>query len=93
MKTQEQMILNHLKIGPITPLEALNRYGCMRLAAVIFNLKSDGHNIHSGTARGANGKKWAVYRLLGSPKSCAQINETLENMKRWEKEREVQNAN
>ncbi len=44
--SQEKSILNHLKSGKtITPLEALDQYGCMRLAAVINNLRQQGHNI------------------------------------------------
>jgi hypothetical protein len=40
--TQKQKVLNHLKMfGSITPLEAMKEYGCMRLAAVVFNLKEE----------------------------------------------------
>ena len=38
--TQEWVILRHLvKIGPITPLDALTEYGCMRLGARIYDLE------------------------------------------------------
>ena len=38
--TQKTRILNHLdNQNSITPLEALNKFGCMRLAAVIWTLK------------------------------------------------------
>ena len=38
--TQEASILGHmLRHGPITPLEALTEYGCMRLGARIFDLE------------------------------------------------------
>jgi hypothetical protein len=41
-KTQKEKIIDHLKMfGSITPLEAMREYGCMRLAAVIFNLKDE----------------------------------------------------
>lgn len=41
-KTQKEKIIYHLKMfGSITPLEAMREYGCMRLAAVIFNLKDE----------------------------------------------------
>jgi len=44
--TQEQMVLEHLQSGKsITPIDALNLYGCFRLSAIIFNLKRDGHDI------------------------------------------------
>lgn len=44
--TQNDTILNHLRrAGSITPLDALNRYGIMRLGARIYDLKQRGHNI------------------------------------------------
>lgn len=40
--TKKQLILEHLKkYRSITPLEALNEYGSMRLGAVIFELRKD----------------------------------------------------
>ena len=62
--TQEQVILNHLKYDPITPLEALNRYGCMRLAAVIHALRNKGHGITMFMVMDdKNGKHYAQYSL------------------------------
>ena len=44
--TQNDMILNHLKSGrPITPLQALSEFGCFRLAARIWELREDGHDV------------------------------------------------
>ena len=44
--TQTQMILNHLKsFGSITPRDALDLYGCMRLGARIYDLRKAGHSI------------------------------------------------
>ncbi len=44
--TQNIQILNYLKAGKsLTAIEALNRFGCFRLAARIQNLKDDGNNI------------------------------------------------
>jgi hypothetical protein len=38
-ETQNAMVLHHLQtIGPLTPLEALNRYGIMRLGARRYDL-------------------------------------------------------
>jgi len=38
--SQERKILNHLRTNnSITPVEALNFYGCFRLGARIYNLK------------------------------------------------------
>ena len=44
--SQAQLIFQHLKRGyAITPLEALNKFGCFRLAAVIHTLRKKGHHI------------------------------------------------
>ena len=60
---QKQQILNYLKGGnTLTPVEALNKFGCMRLGARIYDLKRDGHPIVRQLV-GA-GKKYAQYRLL-----------------------------
>lgn len=43
MMTQNEMILDHLRTyGKITPLSALEQYGCMRLAARISDLREQG---------------------------------------------------
>lgn len=40
MKSQHEMIFDYLKIGnTITPLLALQKFGCFRLSDVIFKLK------------------------------------------------------
>lgn len=44
--TQKPNVLAHLRSGKsITPMEALNKYGCFRLADVIYRLRRDGHRI------------------------------------------------
>ena len=43
--SQEKQILAHLKRKAITPIEALERYGCFRLAARIHDLRDKGHDI------------------------------------------------
>jgi hypothetical protein len=61
---QKQQILNHLRNGKsITPLEALNEYGCLRLGARIHDLKRAGHNIASESVELSNGKRVASYRM------------------------------
>ena len=46
--TQNQNILIDLQEGKkISPLSALQDYGCMRLAARIWELRQDGHDIQS----------------------------------------------
>lgn len=62
--TQNQAILLHLKeFGYITPLEALSKYGCMRLASRIAELKQMGFNIETEMVTNERGKKHALYRL------------------------------
>lgn len=69
MKTQSEMILEYLQSGrTLTQLEALNRFGCARLASRIHELREDGHNIatRSITVDRAHGGKANVteYRLV-----------------------------
>ena len=53
--SQSKEILAALKHGDrITPIDALNRFGCMRLASRISDLKREGHTILDKTIR--NGK-------------------------------------
>ena len=66
MLSQKKMILQHLHSGKaLTPLEALDKFRCMRLSAVIFDLKKEGHHIITKTVynRGS-GKSYASYRLI-----------------------------
>ena len=61
--TQKNMILTHMRTyGGITPLEALNRYGCFRLGARISDLKNDGIGIRTEMVK-ENGKRYARYSL------------------------------
>jgi len=43
--SQKEKILQHLQKKSITPIEALELYGCFRLAARVWDLKNDGHKI------------------------------------------------
>jgi len=46
MKSQNALVLKHLKSGKsLTPLTALSQYGIMRLAARIYDLRQQGHDI------------------------------------------------
>ena len=63
--SQKTRILKHLEDGrSITPLDALNLFGCFRLSAVIFDLKEEGHDIQTKMVTNQNGKKFASYTLL-----------------------------
>ena len=59
---QETQILNHLKKKSITPIEALNLYGCFRLAARISDLRNDGYNIKTTIIKNGQ-KRYAKYFL------------------------------
>ncbi len=46
MKTQKEQIKKYLlSRKTITPIQALNKFGCFRLAAVIYKLKNEGLKI------------------------------------------------
>jgi hypothetical protein len=56
-------ILEHLQSGKtITPLEALNMFGCFRLGARCWDLKKTGYDIKTRMAE-KNGKRFAEYYL------------------------------
>jgi hypothetical protein len=61
--TQTEQIREHLLTGrDITPLQALDTYGCFRLAARIDELRQAGLDIET-VSEMRNGKKFARYRL------------------------------
>lgn len=62
-KTQTENILNYLKEGnSITPIEALNLFGCFRLSARIFDIREMGVEIETKRVV-KNGKIFASYKL------------------------------
>jgi hypothetical protein len=61
--SQNDAILNHLKKQPLTSLDAIERFKCLRLAARIRDLRDRGHNIHSAMVE-RDGKRFARYSLL-----------------------------
>lgn len=73
--TQCDRILRHLKdYGSITPLEAMNEYGIMRLAARINDLRAQGIAITSEVKTGKNrygeDTHFSVYRLKKEGETC-----------------------
>lgn len=69
--SQCNQILAFLSEGkPLTPLLALEKFGCFRLAARIKNLKDEGHTIVSTmivvTNRLGEESKVAEYRMAGA---------------------------
>jgi hypothetical protein len=68
--TQCERILHHLQeYGSITSLEAIQWYGCYRLASRIADLRKDGVNITRRIVKGRNRYNevvhFAEYRLGG----------------------------
>jgi len=62
--TQKDLILNWLQKGKtITPMEALEKFGCFRLAARIHNLRESGYNIVATPYETPSGKCVARYSL------------------------------
>ena len=63
--TQKTDILAHLKRGEaITPMDALNRYCCFRLAAVVHVLRSEGHIIDCEMVDNGNKSQYGRYTLV-----------------------------
>mgnify|MGYP003142853647 FL=1 len=62
--TQNQRILDYLKSGKkLTPLVALEKFGCFRLSARIFNLREQGNAIITKNVT-RKGKTFAEYSLM-----------------------------
>ena len=62
--TQNQQIKSYLEKGKsITPIQALNKFGCFRLAARISDLRNHGLNIATKIVT-KDGKTFASYRLV-----------------------------
>ena len=63
--SQNKQILNYLLSGKkLTPLTALNKFGCFRLSARILDLRKEGHNITTENVT-SKGKTFAEYSLQG----------------------------
>ena len=64
----------------LTPIEALEMFGCFRLAARINDLRARGLPIET-LDREANGKRFAAYRLrrpVQQPLFCSRVTSGLE---------------
>jgi hypothetical protein len=60
---QSLMIMKYLATGkPITALQALNKFGCFRLAARIHEMRSEGLAINEKTIN-KNGKRFSQYQI------------------------------
>lgn len=76
MPNQTDLILAHLKRGEsITPLEALNLYGCFRLGARIDDLRNKGYEIQTDMVP-SNGKRFARYSMKLTSADCYKTQTT-----------------
>lgn len=67
MTTQCEQVLKHLRTrGTLTPIDALNEYGCFRLAARVKDLRDQGHDVV--TIRESQGEKTFARYMLRSGK-------------------------
>jgi hypothetical protein len=63
-KSQKAQVKDWLSKGKsITPMEALEMFGCMRLAAVVFELRDEGMAIETEKYLTPSGKYVARYRI------------------------------
>ena len=59
--TKKSKVLEHFKSGnTLTPIQALELYGTMRLSAIVFNLKDKGYQIENINPRG----EYAIYKMI-----------------------------
>lgn len=70
-KTQNEKIKEYLENGhKLTPLEALDLFGCFRLASRVSDLKKQGVNIETEIVTdNSTGKRYAVYYVPNKPRT------------------------
>ena len=62
--SQNKQIADYLNKGKkLTPIDALNKFGCFRLAARIADLRNEGMNIVTRTIKLENNKQVAQYSI------------------------------
>jgi len=62
--SQNKQIADYLNKGKkLTPIDALNKFGCFRLAARIADLRNEGMNIKTNTIKLDNNKLIAQYSI------------------------------
>ena len=67
--SQRKVVLKHLQSGKeLSQLEATQKYGILRLGAIIFNLRQEGYQISTrlehGPNRYGNTSNYGVYKLI-----------------------------
>ena len=65
--TQANRILAYLRAGNrLTAIDALERFGCFRLAARVHELRREGWNVQERTVETRGGKRVAEYYMEGA---------------------------
>ena len=67
--SQKKVVLNHLQSGKeLSQLEATQKYGILRLGAIIFDRRQEGYNISTRLChdpnRYGNVSNYGVYKLV-----------------------------
>ena len=69
---QTEQILEYLKAGnSLTPIDALNMFGCFRLSARIKDLRDAGYEIDTEYPLVIDRKRYAIYTLKTAEKMAA----------------------
>lgn len=69
--SQKRQILDYLKTRrQLTPLEALRRFGCLRLSGRILELRQEGHRIETTMVEVGYDKRVASYLLIKQAKAA-----------------------
>jgi hypothetical protein len=77
IESQSAQILAYLREGnSLTPIDALQRFGCFRLGARVWDLKRDGHDIRTELVDVGGGKRVARYYLAGQMTMFPQMRTT-----------------
>jgi len=66
IESQNKMLLNHLMRGwTVTPIDAMELFGILRLGARIWDLRKKGYSITTTLVKDGN-KRYASYKLIKS---------------------------
>ena len=75
--TQTEKVIAHLETrGSLNPLQAMDYYGIMRLAARIGELRRDGQRIASEPFRTPGGATVSRYKLIREPQMTLTLSES-----------------
>lgn len=70
---QKMAVLDMLRRGPITASDAAVRLDCLRLAARIYDLRAEGHEIASEMIDDRGGTRVARYHLVREANAGGEV--------------------